>query len=1010
MVNDMFPLHAMPDGPSSKNLSPRARSIWAKTNMRDPTNDSYLLLWQHLADTAAVASYVWHDLLPQHVTAMIADGFGVSFDDAAIIFRFIAGVHDVGKASPAFAMQNLVLAERSAKFDLNISTGFLNTRARSAVRHELVGDLALRTWLRQHTTISIEVATSLSGVVGGHHGTCTTDAKLQFPDEYPDLFGTGLWADTRAELISWMADQTGVLPVLSRLQSRHIPKPTPVLITAALILADWIASNDELFPLNASAADEVTFDAEARAAAAWRQLGLPKPWHAITTSESLPDRFAHRFALPGAQPRPTQRDAVVAAETMQQPGLMIIESPMGEGKTEAALLAAEILAAHFGLNGVYWALPTQATANAMFPRQTDWVQHLPADHPDTVASVELVHGKRDLNPNFTNLYRRRPAQSLASDAPENEQSELVAIAHNWFSGRKRANLASFVVGTFDQVLMAGLKSKHVVLRHLALAGKVVILDEVHAVDTFMNVYLETVLSWLAAENIPVILLSATLPATRRQALVSAYRAGLPPAGPDVPASSDDADDDEDELFPSPESVRTREAKRRARQRDVPGLDPGDLSYPLITVEDGAAAVHSYRPEPSGRSTRIQTVAIDDSDETLIDTLQQLLRDGGSAAIIRNTVRRAQHTFAFLQAAFPKSAEITLAHSRFLAFDRARIDADLVDRFGPGADRRGTRIVVGTQVMEQSLDVDFDVMFTDLAPVDLVLQRAGRLHRHHNARPIPLSDAQLFLTGVDWDTEVPNPDRGSTAVYGKYLLLRSLAALDVSPEHPRNIDLPADIAPLVQAAYHDGPLGPGEWQDEMTAAQTTWQKNQHDRETVAQLYRIAPPQDQTVPVTLRNWLDQATPDPDSARGHSGRASVRDGEDSVEVFALCRDADGQLVLPPWGDWTAAERAPLPAGFGTPSWVQARAILTCSIALSRAAIGIHNLDLDALILGLEQQDRDIIPQDWIERSPELGGQLFIILDHDGMSEVPLILRSGPRTWRFRYLPETGLETIAS
>lgn len=671
-----------------------------------------------------------------------------------------------------------------------------------------------------------------------------------------------------------MADLTGLQTALRPLSESPIhdtaeTKTAVVLLTACVILADWIASSTWLFPLNQGSSDALAHDAEARAQQAFRQLNFPAPWHAAHTAETLDERFAARFGIPGAHVRPTQRDAVQAAQQLTAPGLIIIESPMGEGKTEAALLAAETLAQRFGLNGISFALPTQATTNAMFTRLHSWVEQLPTDKSLTLASLSLVHGKSDLNPEFTALPQSLVSETLPDEHKYPEEAhaaETIAIAHRWLEGRKRAALASFVASTFDQLLMMGLSSKHVVLRHLSFVGKVVILDEVHAIDAFTNEFLETTLAWLAAERVPVILLSATLPAARREALLSAYSSAR------NGESDSGVSDDEDDLFPQLDAdVDTALSAAASAQPSIDAVEAADLSYPLISAVTATGERQTYRPEPSGREIELTISAIADDDDSLIEAIRNRAAQGGAVAVIRNTVARAQHAHKLLSEAFPE-AEITLAHSRFLAFDRAALDAALVHDFGPSSTGSGLRIVVGTQVIEQSLDVDFDLMFTDLAPIDLVLQRVGRLHRHERARPHGLESAQLIITGVDWQPHVPAPVRGSTVIYGAHLLLRTLATLDVRPGTQRTVRLPSDIPILVQKVYGDETVGPFSWSTTMIGAAAAWAQKSISRANTARPFRLAPPQDVAIPPSLRNWLEVSTADPDSPEGRGSRSSV------------------------------------------------------------------------------------------------------------------------------------------
>lgn len=258
-----------------------------------------------------------------------------------------------------------------------------------------------------------------------------------------------------------------------------------VLLTGLLIMADWIASNTEYFPLIPVEELGSMEDYPARVDRAWEKLALPFPWEA-QPGIADPQEFAVRF---GFAPNAVQRAVLEAADTAAEPGILILEAQMGVGKTEAALAAAEIMASRFGLGGVFFGLPTQATANDIFPRLLGWAD---TQTEETLPqAIKLAHGMAELNENYLRLQGR--GVQLEEDAQEEHQVQV----HQWFRGNKQALLANFVIGTVDQLLLAALAQKHVMLRHLGLAGKVVIIDECHAYDTYMNCYLDRALEWQA---------------------------------------------------------------------------------------------------------------------------------------------------------------------------------------------------------------------------------------------------------------------------------------------------------------------------------------------------------------------------------------------------------------------------------------------------------------------------------------------------------------------------------
>ena len=922
-------------------LSRAARSVWAKSpydrTTGSPLGES-LSLARHLDDTMAVAGYLWDEFLPAHTRELIGSAFGGD-DEGRAALSFLAGSHDSGKASPAFAVMVPHLAQRMAEHGLTTRIT-KDADGRQQARHEIVGHIAMRDWLKNRHGFEPNTANSLAMVIGGHHGAPPETKQIAFAAEHPELIGEGLWAEVRAEFLTWAAAESGADRFLSSWAALRIPQTVQALLCGIVIIADWVASNEHYFPY------EEHEDRGIRARRAWQALDLPRPWHAAEPLADADAQLRTRFNLPhGAHARPLQHAAADAARGVQHPCLMIIEAAMGDGKTEASWLAAEILAHRFGLGGVYDALPTQATSNAIFQRMRDWIGHLDAGGDGDLVSVFLAHNKRDLDDDYQQLRYRGRHRGIGDDGPQVERADVEAVVHSWLADRKRGMLSSFVTGTIDQVLMTALMSRHVALRHLALAGKVVILDEVHSYSEFMNVYLDRALTWLAGYDVPVIILSATLPPARRRDLIAAYESGSP----------------------------------RGRG-DAPFVDPSVSAYPLITVTQGGGERLTLAPEPSGRGGRIRLRALDDTDAATAELLAEKLRDGGCAVVIRNTVRRAQATAAVLRERFGAES-ITLAHSRFLAFDRAHSDRELLRLFGNGkdAERPSMHIVVATQVVEQSLDVDFDLMVSDLAPMDLLLQRAGRLHRHPRLdRPERVREPLLYVSGVRWWETPPAPNEGFVKVYGADSLLRAAAVLRLETRAERVVELPSDIPALVAHAYSDELEAPSGWFE-------AWEKARNDaislsakKRSEARAFCLAAPD--TRGRYLAGWISggHLDADPESAKGHAARAAVRDGAGGIEVVVLLKDEiDGMAVIPPGHPTHAGAQIPLM--LPPDDWRLRRAVLTSTIQIGEHQLG-GGAATDAFIEALEQRTSTA---GW-DATPELRGQLVLLLDASGEAVV--------------------------
>ncbi|MEE1753541.1 type I-E CRISPR-associated protein Cse1/CasA [Streptomyces sp. SP18CS02] len=954
-------------------LTGAARTVWAK---HDPDFGKWLPLWRHLADSAAVAGLLWDRWLPRGVKTLVAEALPDGEEDGRRLCVWLSGTHDIGKCTPAFACQVDELADVMRGAGLGMRTRRQFGDDRRAAPHGLAGHVLLQEWLEDRHGWSRRSSAQFAIVAGGHHGVPPDHAQIHHVDAHPELLRTpgpaeAVWRRVQNEVLDACAQVFGVEERLALWQKVKLPQPVQVLLTAVVIVADWIASNPDLFPYMP---EDVPRNESERVAAAWKGLRLPPPWEPAEPGDPAEELFSKRFALPpGARVRPVQERAVAMARTMPRPGMLVIEAPMGEGKTEAALAVAEVFAARSGAGGCYIALPTMATGNAMFPRLLAWLDRLPPTGSGSTGerSVFLAHAKAALQDDYAGLLRDGHRTIAAVDAYDNEHvppgirrenrtAPADLVAHQWLRGRKKGLLASFAVGTIDQLLMTGLKSRHLALRHLAMAGKVVVIDEVHAYDAYMNAYLDRVLSWLGAYRVPVVVLSATLPASRRRELVEAYD------GTDAEAVAE------------------------------------ATGYPLLTAVCPGTAPVVETPPASGRRTDVVLEPLADDDATLSDLLARELADGGCALVVRNTVDRVTDTAAALRERFGAD-HVTVAHARYVDIDRARKDASLLDRFGP-PERDGTsprrpeqaHIVVASQVAEQSLDVDFDLLVTDLCPADLLLQRMGRLHRHprgeeQRLRPPGLRRPRCFVTGVDWRARpAPEPVGGSCTVYGAHSLLRSLAVLAPHLGAPgtrgRPVRLPEDISPLVQRAYGEDDPSPDHWAGKAVAARAEYERKRAVQQRNAEVFRLEQARADGRP--LIGWIDAGVGDADDSR--AGRAQVRDSRESLEVLVVTRRADGTLCTLPWLD---RGRGGLDLPTDTvPSPRAARAA-----AASGLRLPYHFAFPGELERALADLEQLYVPAWQSKESHWLAGELILPLDEDG--------RTSLAGWDLAYDPDEGL-----
>jgi CRISPR-associated endonuclease/helicase Cas3 len=955
------------DGSGAERLSAPARCVWAKSHT-DPSQGLVLTGWlplhQHLDDTAAIAGHLWDEWVPRSVKTMLSATFGGDLAARSLLV-WLAGVHDVGKASPAFAVQVPLLASIMEDAGLPIDPRIAGSEERRSTRHELVSFLAIRDWLLETHRFGRAQASLIASVAAAHHGRPPTDQNIVDAEPLEHLVGDRAWRGVRREFLAradaWHAESGAI----DSWRTADIQQPALVILSALVIIADWLASSDE-FPLAPIGAQPIE-TASDRATRAWAYLRFPRPWQAHPESTDAATLLAERFALPpGATPHPTQAAMVEQALRVPRPELLILEAEMGSGKTEAALLAAEILAARFGMSGIFVGLPTQATTDAMFSRLLKWTERLGLDAPST---VYLARGKSQLNPEFGRL-TAAAFRSIDREDAGHAPSDSLLIAHRWFSEPRRGPLSTFVAGTVDQALFAGLRSRYVMLRHLAFASKVVIIDEAHAYDEYMEQFLTRILEWLGAYGAPVILLSATLPSGRRREFLEAYDRGRDA----LRAVVDDTDMPRGERKARREAEEQRHEQRYARIR-------GDVGYPLITVTDAAGAPRVARPAAAGPARRVEITRLDDEPAALVSLLHGALREGGNVAVIRNTVRRAQETASVLRDELT-DIPVSLAHSRFLGLDRARKDRELLGLYGRAGARPSTSVVVATQVLEQSLDVDFDLIVTDIAPIDLLLQRSGRLHRHREReRPGPLRAARLVITGADAATVPPEPDRGTLHVYDRAVLLRTLGVL----ENRSSFLVPDEIPQLVEAVYDPRlTVVPDAWQSALAAAEKV--RDERERERVRRAGSFALGRIRSTSVSLLGWI--TAPDADPELTPPGRATVRDGEETLEVIVVQRGADGIVRTPAWLAEGAGIQLP---DNEAPNGALARTLLGCALRLPAGMC--HGNALDRHIAELER--RFEFPT-W-QASHALRGELALVLDEDGRGIL--------NEFDLQYSPDDGL-----
>ena len=874
-------------------------ALWAKKDKKP--NFKWIPLAIHLSDAAHTAMHLWDTWTAKSIRNCIASGISspseLPPDIARRLAIFLAASHDIAKASPVFQAKPSQPSHPELDGYLHVLLGkngfalqdYKNYSGKRETLHATLG----QSIFRKHGMLD-----SVGVVIGGHHGAPPNNRQLRkLPpkdDSFCNSYGEGIWEDAQKYFLNQALAIAGL--DIDTVIAIELSRTAQVLLSAIVVMSDWIASNKELFPL--IPLGEHMADSAERADFAFSKLNLPTAWKPSTDTASI---FIERFKI--SSPHEIQEKLLKAADNAKFPGIFILEAPMGGGKTEAALAAAEILAGKLGCRGVYFALPTQATSNAMFSRALEWINTFikNSQHP---YNVRLAHGRAEFNDEYAGIPLPDKVEYLDED-----DSPMVAV-HDWFTGRNKGMLADFTIGTIDHVLQLGLKRKYLTIRHLGLSSKVIIIDECHAYSCYMESYLLKTLNWLGAYKVPVIVLSATLPAERRQALINSYLNNL----------------------------------------DAPVLNKQAAVYPQITYTDRNKVI-SVKASPS---TDEKLIKIDCLPKNT-PKLDEIFNDEAYVGVILNTVKHAQKLYEKVAAIYGKDM-VTLLHAGFTTHDRNEKEKYLIDLLGKKTKQRtGRRIFIGTQIFEQSMDIDFDVLVTELCPIDLLLQRIGRLHRHDRPNR-PVAKPVCYVINSEWG----DFDRGTEFIYGKHLLMRTRAVLQDT------VSIPNDIPRLVEAVY-DGNINvpiPPELESDAAKARDIYESHIENRRSQATAFQISCP---ALASAILGWLDNRIDDLDAYAD----AQVRDGTDSIEVV-LVQLVDGKLRLLPWIPWESDRIIP----HGVPHDSLAKAIAGCMVRLPM--VFNKNMDEDTIKPIKESMKEAGIAETW-QKSKWLKDTLCLILDEE-------------------------------
>ncbi|PPK63773.1 CRISPR-associated helicase/endonuclease Cas3 [Actinokineospora auranticolor] len=714
----------------------------------------------HVLDTAAVAGAVLvHVLGPQARNELLATF--APLGDAEGWVALLCGLHDIGKYSPAFQAVNADLA--GARFGAGAEKDLRRVAkqkgvARRDTPHGLVTAMAVRESLIEWGA-DFGTADYIAVALGGHHGYFPDAAAVRQARREVNNHGESTWRGWRDGLVRDVVRLRGLPhPETVPWRDVRVSPVAAVVLAAVTTISDWIASDVSNFPYNDTTDIQTYADSTgALAAKTVERLGL--------TAWRPPVTFAELF--PGApKPRPVQAVVEELTRAVDGPTMLLIEAPTGEGKTRAGLQAAAAMVRRLALSGIYVALPTKATSKQTWEEVAELAGPVP---------VQLAHSGAE------EVLAELMTEPRGVGVDEPGDGDLAAL--EWFT-RKRNLLTTIGVGTIDQALKGAIRSGHVFVRLAALTNKVVVIDEAHAYDTYMSTLLDRLLIWLGRLGVSVVVQSATLPAGRRRDLVAAWQAGLSRCLPaEVPPIPDGGD-----------SPRVTRVDRVA----------------VVSRGSGVSALNS------GRTIKLKRVA----DDEVVDWALDRVADGGSAVVVHNLVRRVEQTCDALAErvkAMPagERPELIVITGRLPAGARRVVEDELKAKFGADG-TRPRAIVIGTQVLEQGLDLDFDAMLTDLAPIDWIIQRAGRLHRHA-VRGVP----ELAVAGVEDTADGPRFPSYLGGVYEPMVMMRTWALL----RERESLSLPGEVPALVDALYGD---------DDAVACPVGWEERW--REAEARLVR------------------------------------------------------------------------------------------------------------------------------------------------------------------------------
>ena len=598
----------------------------------------------------------------------------------------IAALHDVGKVSPGF--QKYISLENVEKECPQLAKIFSSF----VKNHAAISQEAVKLFYNFKTS-------NIPYILGVHHGT--RPEKQVYIDS--SECGGEVWTVERNNLIEKLINDFGSI------QSENISPAITNIIAGLVCVADWIGSDETFFPSE----------------------GLPKGENisliakdAVEKCGWISPKVKNNLSFEKIFDNKPYKNQKLFFENVTKQGVYIFEEQMGAGKTEAALYAAYKLISKGYNNGFYFGLPTKLTSNKIHERVQDFLDKICVEKNQAI----LAHGSAWL-------------QSGGKD---------FLSGNSWFNPRKRSLLAPFAVGTIDQALMSAINVKHFFVRTFGLAGKVVILDEVHSYDVYTGSILNSLVETLRQIGCTVIILSATLTKQRTS------------------------------TFFVKKSSETN-------------------AYPLVSLENKTEAKIIECEIPDSKKVKI--TFLENSISEISELAVKKANNKNCVLLITNTVDSAQKYFDAIKSTMTENAfPIGLLHSKFPVFKRQKLEEYWINILGKNGDRPDNCILIATQVVEQSVDIDADFMITELAPTDMLLQRMGRLWRH-NRQKRPITNAEICILCGNIDSAVDEESLNeifgkSHFVYAPYVLWKSYQVW----KNRKNIVLPNQIREVLELTY------------------------------------------------------------------------------------------------------------------------------------------------------------------------------------------------------------------